>query len=115
MLYIRWGNLYTAGGWKPKKVAVSLVRDDEELPVSYSFTRGASEAVVSPDGKQVAFIVRGEVFVTSVEYGTTKQVTHTPEAERGLSFGADNRSLVYSSERTVSVICILPKSAVRKI
>ena len=37
--------------------------------------------------------------MTSVEYGTTKQVTHTPEAERGLSFGADNRSLVYSSER----------------
>ena len=37
-------------------------------------------------GKQVAFIVRGEVFVTSVEYGTTKQITHTPEAEEGLSF-----------------------------
>ena len=100
LCYTYDGEIYTQPvDGKPKKVAVSLVRDDEELPVSYSFTRGASEAVVSPDGKQVAFIVRGEVFVTSVEYGTTKQVTHTPEAERGLSFGADNRSLVYSSER----------------
>ena len=37
--------------------------------------------------------------MTSVEYGTTKQITHTPEAEEGVSFGADNRTLVYSSER----------------
>lgn len=100
LCYTYDGEIYTQSvGGKPQKVAISLVRDDEELPVSYTFTRGASEAVVSPDGKQVAFIVRGEVFVTSVEYGTTKQITHTPEAERGISFGADNRSLVYSSER----------------
>ena len=86
-------------GGKPSKVNVSLTRDDQEIPVTLSYTRGASEAVASPDGKQVAFIVRGEVFVTSVEYGTTKQITHTPEAEEGLSFGADNRTLVYASER----------------
>ena len=59
-----------------QKVNVSLTRDDQEIPVTLSYT-GASEAVASPDGKQVAFIVRGEVFVTSVEYGTTKQITHT--------------------------------------
>lgn len=86
-------------GGKPQKVAITLTRDDESMPEPLSFTRGASEATVSPDGKQVAFTVRGEVFVTSTEYGTTKQVTHTPEAEEGLSFGADNRSLVYASER----------------
>lgn len=80
-------------------MAVSLTRDDEQLPARFSFTRGAREAVPSPDGKQVAFTVRGEVFVTSVEYGTTKQITHTPETEEGLSFGADNRTLVYASER----------------
>lgn len=86
-------------GGKPQKVAITLTRDDESMPEPLSFTRGASEATVSPDGKQVAFTVRGEVFATSTEYGTTKQVTHTPEAEEGLSFGADNRSLVYASER----------------
>ena len=59
---------------QPQKVAVSLITDAAELPETLTFTKGASEAVVSPDGKQVAFIVRGEVFVTSVEYGTTKQI-----------------------------------------
>lgn len=100
LCYTYNGEIYTQKqGGKPSKVNVSLTRDDQEIPVTLSYTRGASEAVASPDGKQVAFIVRGEVFVTSVEYGTTKQITHTPEAEEGLSFGADNRTLVYASER----------------
>ena len=100
LCYTYDGEIYTqTANDKPAKVAVSLTRGEEEMPVTYSFTRGASEATVSPDGKQVAFVVRGEVFVTSTEYGTTKQITHTPEAEEGVSFGADNRSLVYSSER----------------
>lgn len=100
LCYTYDGEIYTqAPDGKPAKVNVSLTRDEEEMPVTYTFTRGASEATVSPDGKQVAFVVRGEVFVTSVEYGTTKQITHTPEAEEGVSFGADNRTLVYASER----------------
>ncbi len=100
LCYTYNGEIYTQKqGGKPSKVNVSLTRDDQEIPVTLTYTRGASEAVVSPDGKQVAFIVRGEVFVTSVEYGTTKQITHTSEAEEGLSFGADNRTLVYASER----------------
>ena len=100
LCYTYNGEIYTqqANG-KPSKVNINLVRDDENIPATLSYTKGATEAVPSPDGKQVAFIVRGEVFVTSVEYGTTKQITHTPEAESGLSFGADNRTLVYASER----------------
>ena len=56
--------------------------------------------MVSPDGKMVAFLNRGDVFVTSVEYPTTVQVTRTPQAERHLSWGSDNRSLYYTSERS---------------
>ena len=100
LCYTYDGEIYTQQkGGKPQKVNVTLTRDDEDIPASLSFSSGASEAVVSPDGKQVAFIVRGDVFVTSVEYGTTRQITHTSEAEEGLSFGADNRTLVYSSLR----------------
>lgn len=101
LCYTYDGEIYTqASDTQPKKVAITLTRDEESLPASLSFTRGAGEATVSPDGKQVAFIVRGDVFVTSVEYGTTKQITQTPQAEKGLSFGADNRTLVYASERS---------------
>ena len=60
---------------------------------------GASEMSVSPNGKEVAFIVRGEVFVTSVDYGTTKRITNTPEQERSVSFSPDGKKLLYASER----------------
>ncbi|MBR4722861.1 MAG: PD40 domain-containing protein [Muribaculaceae bacterium] len=93
------GEIYTlAKGGKPKKVNIDVIEDDENT-IQVATVRGGSNAVVSPDGKQIAFIARGDVFVTSVEYGTTKQITSTPEAERWLSWGADNRSLAYASER----------------
>lgn len=84
----------------PKKVAVEIrgdqaIDDREEL----LFTSGATDAEVSPDGKQIALILRGEVFVTSTDYVTTKQVTETPEQEKWLSFAPDNRTLAYASER----------------
>ncbi len=85
---------------RPKKVNVELVRDDEEEIATLRFSQGATSASVSPDGKQVAFIVRGDVFVTSTDYATTKQITNTPAKEAGVSFAPDNRTLVYASERT---------------
>ena len=54
---------------------------------------------VSPNGKEVAFIARGEVFVTSVEGGVTKQITRTPETEASVTFSPDGTTLLYASER----------------
>ena len=100
LCYTYDGEIYTQKvGRRPAKVSISLTRDDEDIPAMLSYNRGATSATPSPDGKQVAFIVRGEVFVTSVDYGTTKQITHTVEAEQGLSFAPDNRTLAYASER----------------
>lgn len=86
-------------GGQPSKVDISLWHDDSDQIQRLSFSRGATDAAVSPDGKMVAFVVRGEVFVTSVEYNTTKRITSTPEAENWVSWGADNRTLAYATER----------------
>ena len=58
--------------------------------------------VISPNGKELAFLVRGEIFVTSVEGGITKRITNTPQQERSVSFTPDGRSLVYAAERANS-------------
>ncbi|MBZ0172707.1 MAG: hypothetical protein K8E66_10035, partial [Phycisphaerales bacterium] len=59
----------------------------------------ATEFALSPGGKEVAFVVRGEVFVTSTEFNTTRRITDTPEQERSVSFSPDGRSLLYAGER----------------
>ena len=101
LCYTYDGELYTQkSGARPEKVKVELVRDDEQQLATLKFSQGATSASVSPDGKQIAFIVRGDVFVTSTDYATTKQITNTPAKEAAVSFAPDNRTLVYASERT---------------
>ncbi|MDE5568326.1 MAG: peptidase S41 [Muribaculaceae bacterium] len=93
------GELYTMKpGATPVKVSVDLI-DSDTNPVKRLNVAGARGAVASPDGKSVAFIYRGNVFVTSVEYPTTKQITTTPEAEGSVSWSPDSKSLIYTSER----------------
>ena len=95
------GEIYTQiPGREPAKVAIDLMLDEENIPARSTLTSGATEASVSPDGKQIAFVLHGEVFVTSVDYKTTRRLTTTPQRERGVCFGHDNRSVVYASDRS---------------
>lgn len=95
------GELYTlAEGGQPRKVSVRLAADgrgaaDRILPI----TAGITEMAVSPAGKELAFVARGEVFVTSIEGGITRRITDTAAQERSVSFSPDGRTLLYASER----------------
>ncbi len=95
------GELYTVReGEEPQKVAVTLYT--QKISNTDGFTPvngGVSEFSVSPDGKEVAFIARGEVFVSTVDGKITKRITDTPELERFVEFAPDGKSIVYASER----------------
>ena len=94
------GEIYAVSdkGGKPAKVAIDIVTDNVEQ-VMRRKVGSASEAAVSPNGKQVAFVSHGDIFVTSVEYPSTRQITKTPQGEGHPSWGADNRTLYYTSDR----------------
>ena len=95
------GEIYTlTEGGAPSKVAVNIVTDDYAPEERKSVMRsGATSMAVSPDGEMVAFVLRGDVYVTSTEYNTTRRITDTPAQERVVDFAPDGRSIVYDSER----------------
>ena len=95
------GGIYTLKeGAQPQKVNVKVVTDQINRDVIRQIkNNGATQIALSDDGKEVAFILRGDVYVTSTEYKTTRQITNTPEQERNVDFAPDGRSLAYASER----------------
>ena len=95
------GELYTLQeNGQSKKVNIRLVRDDMSRDkIRTLLTNGATHVSVSPKNKEIAFIMGGDVYVTSIDYKTTRQITDTPERERIVDFAPDGRSLVYDSER----------------
>lgn len=95
------GELYTlAPGKEPEKVKIEIIADQIERPLQeHTMTSGATDLAISPDGKEAAIILRGDVYVTSVDYRTTKRITNTPEQERDVWFSKDGRTLYYSAER----------------
>lgn len=85
---------------QPKKLEIAIATQAVSNPDNYiSINGGVREMSISPDGKEIAFIARGEVFVTSVDGSLTKRITNTPEQERFVEFAPDGKSLVYASER----------------
>jgi Tol biopolymer transport system component/C-terminal processing protease CtpA/Prc len=63
-------------------------------------TDGISEMALAPDGKKIAFVVRGEIFAVSAsDGGDATRVTNSPAEENQIAWSADSRRLVYVSDR----------------
>lgn len=94
------GEIYTlAPGGQPQRVPVRLAVDLRGRAVERLVrTEGATEVAASPDGQEFAFVLRGEVFVASTEFGDTRRITDTPGQERSVSFSPDGRRLLFAGE-----------------
>ncbi len=95
------GEIYTqAANGSPKKLEVTIRDEEPSDKLTYMSVSGGGSATVSPDGKMIATVSRGELFVTSADYATTKRITSTPQSETAPSFAADGRTIAYASERS---------------
>ena len=94
------GDIYVKkGSAAAKKLQVSVRADKNDDHMAELSVSGGGDNDLSADGKQIAFISRGEVFVASTEYNTVKKITDTPEAEADVVFSPDGKTLAYASER----------------
>jgi Tol biopolymer transport system component/C-terminal processing protease CtpA/Prc len=105
LCYTYDGEIYLVkgGSGKPQKVPIQIAADRKRNDSQFTTLTGdATEMAVSPKGKEVAFVVRGEIFVVSIDHKITKRITNTPEQERSVSFSPDGRKLLYAGERNGS-------------
>ncbi len=64
------------------------------------FTNQFSDLVLSPDGKKVAFVLRGDVFAgSSKDGGDAERITSSPAREYGAAWAPDSRRLFYVTAR----------------
>jgi len=86
------------------QVAADAVLEEWERAV---LRDGAEEVLPSPDGTQVALVVRGDIYVTprrgkelaSIAGPATVRVTATAARERDLAWSPDGKALYYVSDR----------------
>ena len=96
------GELYTLrpGATAPGEGSGAHRRRPARDPVeNLHVTKGATEISPSPDGQEIAFVLRGEMFVASTEFGDTRRITQSPALERSVSFSPDGRRLLFAGER----------------
>jgi Tol biopolymer transport system component/C-terminal processing protease CtpA/Prc len=96
------GALYVqrAGQSAAQRLTIHAPADRRSNAVRFTdVAQEITELAVSPDGQEIAFIARGEVFVTATDHTTTRRITDTAEQERSLSFAPDGRGLLYAGER----------------
>jgi Tol biopolymer transport system component/C-terminal processing protease CtpA/Prc len=95
------GEIYTlTEGASPIKVPITLHLDYKTNNAKYMDFQGEiSEYAVSPNGKEVAVVIRGNIYVSSIDHGTTRAITNTPWQERSVGFSPDGRALIYAAEK----------------
>jgi len=99
------GEIYTmSNGQSPQKVPITIQADfAQNARQTLNVTnRHITDMSLSPNGKEVAFVFRGDIYVSSIDGHTTKRLTDTPYQERMVEFSPDGRSLIYSVEKNGS-------------
>ncbi len=99
-----WDTLYaldlTQTEAKPRAIALTGGGDGAALDLQrVAGDKEITEAALSPDGKSLAVIARGEVFVRPTTEGyPTRRVTNSAGRERDLVWSPDGRVLYFSSD-----------------
>lgn len=86
---------------KSHKIDIYAPTDDKTNIVEWkTFSDQAAEMTLSPDGKQIAFVVRGEIFVmkNTDKPGSAAKLTNVSARDRDIVWSPDGEFLVFASD-----------------
>jgi tricorn protease len=92
-----WTTDLSTGDSRP--VPIDAPAEAEENSVFFVEDGTVSEFKLSPDGKKIAAVIRGEIFVLSVEGGYARNITNSAENERDIEWDKDSERVIYVSDR----------------
>ncbi len=102
-LFTQWDGLWrldlAAAGAQPVRVTVQGTEDEADRLRPRNVGRDVSEAQLSPDGKTMAMIAYGDVYVKGTdERSPFVRVTRTAARERDIAWMPDGSKLLFSSD-----------------
>jgi tricorn protease len=81
-----------------RQVRIDAPAETKENRTFFVENGPVSEYRLSPDGKKIAAVVRGEVFILSTDGGYARNITNTPWREKDIDWDKDSRAIVYVSD-----------------
>lgn len=102
--YMYAGDLYTVAttpNAEPKKLNIYAPSDDKQNnSIRLNLTNGATEVEVSPDGKTLALVVRGELWTIPADRGgDATRLTENPANDYDIVWSPDSKKLAFVSDR----------------
>ena len=104
-IFAVWDTLFTldlsANNPTPRAIDIVISGDtDAGTATPMDLDRMASEAAMSPDGKSIAIVARGEIFVRSTDEGRpARRVTASEARDQQIAWSPDGSKLYFVSDR----------------
>jgi len=80
------------------RISIEAPTETKENRFFFVNNASVSEYRLSPDGKKIAAVVRGDIFVLSTEGEYARNITNTPWRERDIDWDKESQNLVYVSD-----------------
>lgn len=110
---------YDTRSGKTQKLTIEVAEDYTEEPFGFEqYASEASEFALSPLEKELAFVVRGEIFVMELKEGKPGkivQITKTPYIEKHVSWHPEKEMLIYCAmeDGDMDIFTVEPRSEVK--
>jgi len=107
---------YNTATGQRKELEIFVTEDYAEEPLRFEvYASNASEFALSPNEKEIAFVIHGEIFVMELKGGMpgkTVQVTSTPYVEKHVSWHPEKEMLIYCAmqDGDMDIFTIEPKN-----